>query len=140
MIGKILIVDSKERNRELISQCLEKVSYLGVFSTHRGDTAAFLGKILLPDVIITDLYLKGLGGLEWCRRLRKSEQFEDALVMGIPEIFDTSEHSHALEAGFDLVLAKKDWGHLIPKIVKDFMLRKTINQSMAHGLTASSHT
>ena len=67
---KILIVDDEPKIVELVQLYLEKDSYR-VVSALDGKTGLELARRERPDLIILDLNLPGMDGLEVCRALRK---------------------------------------------------------------------
>ena len=74
---KVLIVDDEANLLELIQSYLEKENYQ-VLTANNGVTALDLARLSSPDLVILDLMLPGLDGLEVCRQLR---QFSDAYVV-----------------------------------------------------------
>ena len=74
---RILVVDDERPLVELVSSYLAKEGY-EVLTASDGLTALDLARTARPDVIVLDLMLPGLDGLEVCRQLR---QFSDAYVL-----------------------------------------------------------
>ena len=66
---RVLIVDDEETVREVVGQYLELEGYLIVQAT-TGLEALHLAQKTPPDLVILDLTLPGIDGLEVCRRLR----------------------------------------------------------------------
>ncbi|MEM7184904.1 MAG: diguanylate cyclase [Spirochaetota bacterium] len=67
--NKILLVEDSPETSLLLTRVLEKEGYL-VTSTSDGKEALNLLEENIPDVIILDLYIEGLPGLEVCRLIR----------------------------------------------------------------------
>jgi len=87
---KILIVDDEAVVHEILSRYLRREGFQ-VFSVRDGDDALDSIRTHKPDLILLDILLPGLDGLEICRELRKETD--------IPVIFITSK-----DASFDLAL------------------------------------
>jgi DNA-binding response OmpR family regulator len=68
---KILVVDNEPEIVELISLYLIKEGY-EVISTDNGDQVFDLVLLHKPDLIILDIVLPGMDGIEICRQLRKT--------------------------------------------------------------------
>jgi DNA-binding response OmpR family regulator len=66
---KILVVDDERDLVDILSFNLRREQY-EVVSAHDGETALVLAERDVPDLILLDLMLPGIGGLEVCRRLR----------------------------------------------------------------------
>jgi DNA-binding response OmpR family regulator len=69
MNRKILVVDDDEKTAELIRLYLEKDRYR-VLVAHDGREALELARVKRPDLVVLDLMLPGLDGLDLCRVLR----------------------------------------------------------------------
>lgn len=66
---RVLIVDDEETVREVVGQYLELEGYL-ILQATTGLDALRLAEKTPPDLVILDLTLPGIDGLEVCRRLR----------------------------------------------------------------------
>ncbi len=75
--NSILVVDDEQRLRDLVRSYLEHEGF-AVRTAGDGVTALDLARQHAPDLVVLDLMLPGLDGLEVCRRLRT---FSDAYVM-----------------------------------------------------------
>jgi two-component system alkaline phosphatase synthesis response regulator PhoP len=81
----ILVVDDEEDVLELVRYHLEKNGYTAE-SASTGEDALKIAKTKLPDLIILDLMLPGIDGLEVCRRLKG-----DVKTQNIPIIMLTAK-------------------------------------------------
>lgn len=66
---RVLIVDDEETVREVVGQYLELEGFL-ILQASNGLEALQLAEKAPPDLVILDLTLPGIDGLEVCRRLR----------------------------------------------------------------------
>lgn len=81
----ILVVDDERDLVDILSFNLRREQY-DVMSAFDGETAVDLARRKVPDLILLDLMLPGIGGLEVCRNLRG-----DARTAGIPIIMLTAK-------------------------------------------------
>lgn len=94
---KILIVDDELDILEFLSYNLEKEGH-AVFTANNGIQAITVAKKELPDLIILDVMMPELDGVETCRQLRGMSQFSNTLI-----IFLTARNEEYSEiAGFDV--------------------------------------
>jgi len=94
---KILIVDDEKDIVELVRYNLEKEGYK-IIPAYNGEEALELIKRQLPHLIILDLMLPGIDGLEVCRILKK-----DSRTSNIPIIMLTAKGEEAdIVAGLEL--------------------------------------
>jgi two-component system, OmpR family, alkaline phosphatase synthesis response regulator PhoP len=102
---KVLVVDDEEDILELISYNLHREGYQ-VTTSETGEDAVAKAFTTLPQIIILDLMLPGLDGLEVCKQLKSDER-----TKGIPIIMVTAKGEEAdivagLELGADDYLTK----------------------------------
>ena len=65
----ILVVDDEARIVKLVRDYLERAGF-DVLAASDGETALTLARVERPDLIVLDLMLPGVDGLDVCRRLR----------------------------------------------------------------------
>ncbi len=102
---RVLVVDDALSVRRSMEQLLEDAGY-EVVSAADGFLALEVVRSKMPAIVLTDLEMPNLNGLELTKRLRELPQF-----MGTPIVMITSRASDkhrgmAIEAGVDLYLTK----------------------------------
>src|ERR1700748_1146213 len=105
MTARILVVDDIEANVRLLEAKLS-AEYYEVISATDGVTALAMASADKPDIILLDVMMPGMDGLQVCRRLK-----EDASTRHIPVVLITALDGRAdriagLEAGADEFLTK----------------------------------
>lgn len=105
MTGSILIVDDEAAIRELLKFNLQKEGY-HVLEAETGPDGLVIAKTEKPDLVILDLMLPGIDGLEICRNLKSQQN-----TAGIPIIMLTAKNEEidkiiGLELGADDYLTK----------------------------------
>jgi len=104
--GKVLVVDDILTNRELLRQALEEEGF-EVLLAASGPECLTVAAAAQPEVILLDIRMAGMDGIETCRRLK-----EDVTIAHIPVLFLTAERSNdaltiaALGAGGNDFLTK----------------------------------
>ena len=91
----ILIVDDEEDTLEMLSTILEHEDYITWRATN-GKQALELAK-KNPDLILLDIRMPGLSGLEVCRQLKQDEEFKHIPII----IFSAKVLSHDIELGLN---------------------------------------
>ncbi|MBX2802714.1 MAG: response regulator [Myxococcales bacterium] len=102
-MSEILLVEDDPKLVELVSSFLRSHGYT-VHVEMRGDTAAERIRQISPDLILLDLMLPGLDGIEVCRRARSSG-YAGAIVM-LTARGDAIDEILGLQTGADDYLAK----------------------------------
>ncbi len=101
--GVVLVVDDVERNLQIVGELLTQQRYEVMLATN-GETALERVRARQPDLILLDVMMPGIDGLEVCRRLKTDPDTAD-----IPIIFVTAAHDSELavkglnEGGVDYI-------------------------------------
>ena len=125
--GHVLVVDDDLATRKFMKVQLEDAGF-DVSIADSGERCLELAVSLLPEVIVLDLSMPGMTGIEACRRLRAGAQTHD-----IPVLFLTAPQDEervvvrALEAGANDFLSKDSSRHVLAA-----RLRTQVAISRAH--------
>jgi DNA-binding response OmpR family regulator len=84
MTGRVLVVDDDETVRDVVRRYLERDGHEVVVAGD-GETALQLVAKQLPDLIVLDLMLPGIDGLEVCRRLRQRHSVPVVMLTALGE-------------------------------------------------------
>ena len=101
---KILIVDAEETVRRVLRSLLQKEGY-EVIEAEDGKTGVELAKKEDPDVILMDLTMPVMGGLQACRLLKKDEKTKNIPVLVITALGGENK-MEAINAGIDDFVTK----------------------------------
>ena len=102
---KILIVDDEEPIRELIKYNVEKQKY-ETFTAENGQQALELCRNKNPDLIILDLMLPDMSGLDICRIIRNDSSIKDIPIIMVTAKTEDSDIVTGLELGADDYVTK----------------------------------
>jgi two-component system KDP operon response regulator KdpE len=100
--GKILIVDDDPQIRRVMRVMLTGANY-EVVDVRSGDDALLKLREFLPDLVLLDLNMPGMGGLDACRAIRESS---DVSIIVLTVKSDESDKVKALDAGADDYVTK----------------------------------
>ena len=101
----ILIVDDEEDVLELIRFNLSKEGY-GTETAGSGEEALAKVKIKIPDLILLDLMLPGIDGLEICKRVKADSKTEHVPIIMITAKGEETDIVTGLELGADDYVTK----------------------------------
>jgi DNA-binding response OmpR family regulator len=102
-MGTALIVDDDETVGDVVAAYLERAG-IAVLRAADGIDALTLVATARPDIVVLDVMLPGIDGLEVCRRLRRSTP-ELPIVM-LTALGEEDDRIRGLEVGADDYLAK----------------------------------
>jgi two-component system phosphate regulon response regulator PhoB len=101
----ILVVEDEEDIRELLKYNLEKEGYQ-VFGAATGEEGLRAVRDRLPDLILLDLMLPGIDGLEVCRRIRGGAQTRYLPIIMLTAKGEEADIVTGLELGADDYITK----------------------------------
>ena len=101
-VARVLVVDDEEPLARLVGQYLTRDGF-DVTTIGDGLEAVRLARALAPDVVVLDLGLPGLDGVEVCRQLRT---FSDCYVLMLTARTDEVDKLIGLSVGADDYLTK----------------------------------
>ena len=120
MTHVILVVEDNERNLKLLRDVLEYAGY-DVRVARTGEDGVTLAVKEPPDLVLMDLQLPGIDGMEALRQLRASPRTADIPVVAVTAQAMKQDRERALEAGFDGYLEKPISVRAFPGQVRSFL-------------------
>src|ERR1700716_527899 len=116
----ILIVDDHPVNLELVKVLMVLEGY-EVHTAGDAETALQLLTELRPDLILMDVQLPGMDGLELARRLKADPAHKSARIIALTAYAMKGDEQKALAAGCDGYLSKPIDTRTFPKTVAGFL-------------------
>ena len=111
--SRALVVDDEPGQVEVVSAYLEREGF-DVTAAADGEQAVELARNLAPDVIVLDLMLPGIDGLDACRQIRA---FSDAYIVMLTAKSEEHEKIIGLTSGADDYVTKPfSPGELVARI------------------------
>ena len=95
---RILVVEDNENNMYLITFILEKVGH-EVIAAKTGEEGVALALKEQPDLILMDIQLPGINGLETTRRIRAANQGGDVPIIALTSYALVGDREQVLSAG-----------------------------------------
>jgi len=105
VLKTVLIVEDNELNLKLLSDILEYHGYT-VFTTRLGEPALQLARQHSPDLILMDIQLPDISGMEATQRLKADEQTRTIPVIAVTAFAMSGDESKILSSGCDAYVAK----------------------------------
>jgi CheY-like chemotaxis protein len=116
MEKKVLVVDDEDFHRELMQKLLSKMGYEVAVAESAEEAFALLKREKFP-VIVTDLIMLEMDGVEFCQALRETDTKTVVIALsGHTELYDSAKLK---EAGFDNHLHKPINVETISRAIKE---------------------
>jgi two-component system, cell cycle response regulator DivK len=120
MTHVVLVVEDNERNLKLLRDVLQYAGY-DVRAAQSAEEAITLAVSEPPDLVLMDLQLPGIDGMEALRRLRENPRTADVPVVAVTALAMRQDRERALSAGFDGYLEKPISVRAFPEQVHSFL-------------------
>lgn len=104
-LSKILVVDDEQDILDLVRYNLEKEGY-EVHTAINGQLGYELAKEIIPEVILLDIMMPEIDGVELCRRLRLDAELSDTVIAFLTARNEDFTQIAAFEAGGDDFITK----------------------------------
>lgn len=101
---KVLVVEDVPELRQVFTRFLDG-SGMKVFEAENGAAALAAARSAVPDVVVSDIGMPVMDGLELCRQLRADPVTQRAIVVIVSGDL-SAEARAAVDAGCDAVLGK----------------------------------
>ncbi|MDZ4823779.1 MAG: response regulator transcription factor [Flavobacteriales bacterium] len=102
---KILLVDDEQDILDLVSFNLEKEGY-EVQTANNGRTAVDIAQRMLPDLVLLDVMMPGMDGMDTCRELREKVSLKNMLIAFLTARNEDYSQIAGFDAGADDYIAK----------------------------------
>ena len=132
---KILLVDDEPDIIEILTYNLNKEGYQ-VFSASNGKEALVQAGKIIPHLIILDVMMPVMDGIEACENLRKDNRFEDTIIMFLSARSEDYSHVAAFDVGADDYVNKPIKPKVLNSKVSALLRRFTKNEAntnIVHG-------
>jgi two-component system alkaline phosphatase synthesis response regulator PhoP len=124
---KILLVDDEPDIIELIQYHLEKEGYL-VKTAKNGVEGLKVAKSFVPDLILLDVMMPEMDGIEACIELRKDNTLNSTLIAFLTARAEDYSHVAGLDSGADDYITKPIKPRVLLSKIKALLRRSTVNQ------------
>ena len=123
MAEKVLLVDDDEDITEFLGYNLRKEGY-EVFTSNNGKDAIAIAKKEHPDLIVLDVMMPGMDGVETCLELKDIPIVQDAVMIFLTARDEDYSQIAGLEAGADDYLSKPIKPRVFAAKIKSLLRRK----------------
>jgi len=121
MTKKVFVIEDNEKNMKLFRAILKLIPDLDVFEETRGDLGLELIKSGDPDLIILDIQLPEMSGIDICTELRKTEKFKNTPIIAVTSFAMKGDKERILLAGFNEYISKPIKVNEFRELVKSYL-------------------
>ncbi|MBF0516834.1 MAG: response regulator, partial [Nitrospirae bacterium] len=133
--GSVLVVDDQSLNVKLLDSILSRLGF-DVLKAYAGEEALSIAHDNIPDIILLDIMMPGMDGLQTCQMLKA-----DPATSGIPVIFisaltDISDKVNAFTyGGVDYITKPFQKEEIVARVeshLRIYRLQKSLDEKNTH--------
>jgi diguanylate cyclase (GGDEF)-like protein/PAS domain S-box-containing protein len=117
--SKILVIDDVVKNLQLVGETLNS-EFVEIITSSNGENGYLLTKKHMPDLILLDVMMPNITGIEVCRQIKADKDLKDIPVIFLTAKTDASDILEAFEAG------------AVDYITKPFFQKELISRVSSH--------
>jgi putative two-component system response regulator len=139
---KILIVDDDPVSLKILEIVLSKEKLYEIGQATDGEEGIRVAREMKPDVIISDYYMPGMNGFEFCRYIKNDEELNKTIFILLTAETDIIKKVASLEEGADDYIEKTISSSVLLSKVKAFLRIKTLQDQLVEEkekLKAANH-
>lgn len=102
---KVLVVEDNELNMKLFQDLLSLMD-CEIIATRTGTNAFELCKTYIPDLILMDIQLDGISGIDIIKQVKSDSELSDIPVIAISAYAMKHEEAKILQSGCDKYISK----------------------------------
>lgn len=121
-VRRIMIVEDDKSINNLMAFTIGRD--FDITQMHEGDLAMQKIKLEKPDLVVLDLNLPGMDGLEICKRIKKDPVLKDTIVIIVSAMDATSNRFKGIKYGADYYIRKPFEPSELRSLVKIFLKKK----------------
>jgi two-component system, OmpR family, alkaline phosphatase synthesis response regulator PhoP len=122
---RVLLIDDDEDILEFLSYAFNKSGYQ-VEVSNNGEAGLELAKTFQPDIILLDVMMPNMDGIEVCEHLRKDEATKDGIIVMLTARGEDYSQIAGLDAGADDYVIKPINPKVLQSRVKALLRRKYV--------------
>ena len=115
----ILVVDDEPANLRLLTVLLSRNGYQ-VHEARTAEEALEIVAKIRPRLVLADIQLPGMDGLEMTRQLKSNPETKDIVVVAVTAFAMKGDEQKALDAGCDGYITKPIDVTSLPRVLKKY--------------------
>ena len=137
MSSKILIIDDEPDIRVLIEYTLKKEGFT-VETAEDGESGITKAKSFLPDLIILDVMMPGIDGMETCELLRQDALFNDTFICFLTARSEDYSQIAGFNSGADDYITKPVKPKVLVSRINGILSRKVVKNDSNQAQTPTT--
>lgn len=125
---RVLVIEDDKALSDILVYNLEREDFL-VFRSFDGREGLELARLKKPDIILLDLMLPSISGIDVCRQLRRTKETKDAGVIMLTAKGEDLDQVGGFEAGADDYVVKPYKLRILLERIRALQRRRAIDEA-----------
>ena len=121
MTKNVYVIEDNEKNMKLFRAILKLIPDVVIFEETRGDLGLELIKSGNPDLVILDIQLPEMSGIDICTELRRIDNFKEIPIIAVTSFAMKGDKERILSAGFNEYISKPIKVNEFREMVKSYI-------------------
>lgn len=134
--AKVLIIEDDRSLADVIAYNLKQAGY-EVLTAHDGQDGLLQAQMKLPDIVVLDLMLPVIDGLDVCRRLRAEASTKEMLIVMLTAKAEESDELVGFSLGADDYVTKPFSVKVLVERIKALRRRRTTDATDSDDVTSA---
>ncbi len=118
---RVLVVDDDPSLLKLVGLLIQRAGMEPIFAENAREAVQALGKEPLPEIVLLDLMLPDVSGIEFLRQMREREMFDELPVIILSALADPDQIREGLDTGADRYLTKPYLANNLIKTIEEVL-------------------
>lgn len=119
--ARILIIDDDPSLQQLVRVLIERAGMEPISALNASEAAKILRQRPLPDLVILDMMLPEVSGIDFLKQMRARTVFDELPVIILSALADPAQIREGLESGADRYLTKPYLANNLIKTVHEVL-------------------
>lgn len=121
MTKNVYVIEDNEKNMKLFRAILKLIPDIVIFEETQGDLGLELVRSGNPDLVILDIQLPEMSGIDICTELRRIENFKEIPIIAVTSFAMKGDKERILSAGFNEYISKPIKVNEFREMVKSYL-------------------
>ena len=121
MTKNVYVIEDNEKNMKLFRAILKLIPDVVIFEETRGDLGLEFIKSGNPDLVILDIQLPEMSGIDICTELRRIDNFKEIPIIAVTSFAMKGDKERILSAGFNEYISKPIKVNEFREMVKSYL-------------------
>lgn len=123
----VLVAEDNTESYEMIAEYFESMGFQA-YRAHNGEEALLIAKEIMPDIILMDIQMPVVDGLEATRKIKADETLSAIPIIALTALAMRGDRERCIEAGADAYLSKPVSLKKLMRVTNELIIPETTGE------------